>query len=84
MYILLFCFWEGDSYLIDGEYIACSNELGKLTELAEQKISESMREATNPDWQRPRLYLPGEEYPGEDEGQYGSPSFYRIFEDKIL
>lgn len=70
VFIVLYCFWEGDGYLVN-EYTDCF-----LTKEDAISFANSLKySGKNVD-----VYLPGEEIPDEGDGGYGTPSFAKIIE----
>jgi hypothetical protein len=72
VYIILNWFWEGDSYLVNS-YEDCFSELKSALEHAENLAAE----------RKNKIYGVGHEIPKEQDGGYGSPSFYQIIEKEL-
>jgi hypothetical protein len=68
IYIVLYCFWEGDGYLIN-KYEDCF-----LTEDDAISLANTLKYSGKP----VKIYLPGEEIPDEGDGGYGTPAFVQI------
>ena len=76
LYVLLLYFWEGDGYLIN-EFKGIFDSIESVPE--EIKNHKAVFKNRQGDILEPKykgFYLPGEVLPEEDDGHYGSPSFY--------
>lgn len=74
VYIILFWFWEGDSYLVNS-FVDCKKTMKEsLILCSEEAKGKSFV---------PKLFVPGEDIPKEDDGHYGTPGFFQIIEKEL-
>jgi len=70
IHIILLWFWEGDSYLVN-KYLDCYSKKDDAIEFA--KSAKKKYKAS-------KVYMPGEEIPKEEDGEYGSKPFIQVVE----
>ena len=68
IFIVLYWFWEGDSYLVNS-YMDCF-----LTEYDAVSFAMTLKYGDKV----VKIYLPNEDIPNEDDGRYGTPAFAQI------
>ena len=71
VYIILFCFWDGDSWLRN-EFVDIAKNWPEVCKIVELFNDDKLR-----------VYAPNEEPPEQEDGHYGSPSFYQIINRNI-
>lgn len=74
VYVVLYWFWEGDSYLIN-TYEDCFLNKEEALKYAEK---ESLKGNT-----KLKIYKDGEDIPEESDGHYGSDGFIEIIEKQF-
>jgi len=72
IYVVLFWFWDSDSYLV-GSYRKCFKSMSKAKEYITKEFHR----------QELLVYLPGDILPKEKEGHYGVNSFFEIRKEVI-
>lgn len=70
IHIILLWFWERDSYLVN-KYLDCYLKKDDAIEFAESAKKK---------YKASKVYLPGEEIPKEEDGEYGSKPFIQVVE----
>jgi len=70
IFVLLCCWYEGDSNLVDDSFVCASENIDELKVRAKEMDIDAI------------IYLPGQAVP--DKGSYGSDGRYRIVEESLI